>query len=147
MPDLVRIEAREKQIADVFSDKYAFTIPPYQRPYAWEVQQVTELLDDLLEAMDPKSRSEGLYFLGSIVLVKSPSHPDSKVVDGQQRLGEIIKLARRRRSLTQVFISDRTGLSRMTVPKLKEATQSYPLDTMSSSSVSSAWPKTPRRLR
>tara|TARA_R110001606_G_scaffold117805_1_gene247781 strand:+ start:3635 stop:5383 length:1749 start_codon:yes stop_codon:yes gene_type:complete len=85
-PKLVRLEAGEKQIADVFSDKYAFTIPPYQRPYAWEVPQVTELLDDLIDAMDPKSRSEGLYFLGSIVLVKVPGNPDSKVVDGQQRL-------------------------------------------------------------
>ena len=55
------IDANEKQIADVFSDKYAFTIPPYQRPYAWEVQQVNELIEDLLEAMDPKSYSQGLY--------------------------------------------------------------------------------------
>ena len=36
---LERIEAGEKQVADIFSDNYAFTIPPYQRPYAWEIQQ------------------------------------------------------------------------------------------------------------
>ena len=28
---LERIEAGEKQIADIFSDNYAFTIPPYQQ--------------------------------------------------------------------------------------------------------------------
>ena len=83
---LERIEAGEKQVADIFSDKYAFTIPPYQRPYAWEIQQATELLDDLLDAMAPNSHSEGLYFLGSIVLVKTPAKPEARVVDGQQRL-------------------------------------------------------------
>lgn len=100
MTELARIEAGEKQIADVFSDKYAFTIPPYQRPYAWEVQQVTELLDDLRDAMDPASRSQGLYFLGSIVLVKTPSVPDAKVVDGQQRLTTLTILFSVLRDLT-----------------------------------------------
>ena len=84
--ELERIEAGEKKIADVFSDKYAFTIPPYQRPYAWEIQQAKELLDDLLDAMGPNSQSEKFYFLGSVVLVKSPNIPEAKVVDGQQRL-------------------------------------------------------------
>ena len=83
---LERIEAGEKQVADIFSDNYAFTIPPYQRPYAWEIQQASELFDDLLDAMAPNSHSEGLYFLGSIVLVKTPAKPEARVVDGQQRL-------------------------------------------------------------
>ena len=97
---LERIEAGEKQIADVFSDNYAFTIPPYQRPYAWEIQQASELLDDLLEAMAPNSRSEGLYFLGSIVLVKTPGKPEAKVVDGQQRLTTLTILFSVLRDLT-----------------------------------------------
>lgn len=101
MTDPVRIEAGEKQIAKVFSDDYAFTIPPYQRPYAWEVQQVTELLDDLEEAMGPASRSEGIYFLGSIVLVKSKSAPEAKVVDGQQRLTTLTILFSVLRDLTE----------------------------------------------
>ena len=95
-----RIEAREKQVADIFSDKYAFTIPPYQRPYAWEIQQVSELFDDLLDAMAPNSHSEGLYFLGSIVLVKTPAAPEAKVVDGQQRLTTMTILLSVLRDLT-----------------------------------------------
>ena len=97
---LRRIEAGEKKIADVFSDNYAFTIPPYQRPYAWESQQASELFDDLLDAMDPNSYSEGLYFLGSIVLVKTPSSPAAKVVDGQQRLTTLTILFSVLRDLT-----------------------------------------------
>ena len=97
---LERIEAGEKQIADVFSDKYAFTIPPYQRPYAWEIQQANELLDDLLDAMGHNGLSERFYFLGSIVLVKSPKSPEARVVDGQQRLTTLTILFSVLRDLT-----------------------------------------------
>lgn len=82
----LRIEAAHKKIAEVFSKDYAFTIPAYQRPYAWETDEVEELLTDLSDAMGPESRSNGFYFLGSIVLVKKHGSPDSQVVDGQQRL-------------------------------------------------------------
>ena len=97
---LERIEAGEKRIADVFSDSYAFTIPPYQRPYAWEIQQASELLDDLLDTMNSNGPSDGLYFLGSIVLVKTLGIPDSKVVDGQQRLTTLTILLSVLRDLT-----------------------------------------------
>jgi Protein of unknown function DUF262 len=79
------IEACESTIGHIFSDEYAFEIPPYQRPYAWEQEQVEELLSDLLDAMDNGSDGS-VYFLGSIVLIKSPNQPPAKVVDGQQRL-------------------------------------------------------------
>lgn len=82
----LRIEAAHKKIVEVFSKDYAFTIPAYQRPYAWESTQVEELLTDIAEAMGPESKSDGFYFLGSIVLVKTHGIPDSRVVDGQQRL-------------------------------------------------------------
>ena len=36
-----------------------------------------------------------------------------------EQLGENIKLARKRRNLTQVLISGRTGLSRMTIRKIE----------------------------
>ena len=72
MSDLnqLRIEAAHKTIAEVFSQKYVFSIPPYQRPYAWETAQVEELLEDLTDAMGPETNSDGFYFLGSIVLSK-----------------------------------------------------------------------------
>lgn len=82
MPDLSPIEAHERAGGRIFGDEYAFEIPVYQRPYAWEVEQVRDLLTDLGDAMD----GDGVYFLGSIVLIKAPGVPQSKVVDGQQRL-------------------------------------------------------------
>lgn len=77
------IEAHESRLNQIFSDDYEFEIPSYQRPYAWEEQQAQELLTDFIEAMD---NNDDVYFLGSIVLIKEPHKPLSRVVDGQQRL-------------------------------------------------------------
>jgi uncharacterized protein with ParB-like and HNH nuclease domain len=73
-----KIEAQERNIGDIFSDLYQFEIPPYQRPYAWEEEQARELLDDLLDAMDNRDASGGLYFLGSIVLSQTSSRSSGK---------------------------------------------------------------------
>ncbi len=83
------LTAKEQSLAKIFSDDYVFTIPGYQRPYAWGRDQAQELLDDLLGALAaaPAQLSEAApYFLGSIVLIKGEASPDATVVDGQQRL-------------------------------------------------------------
>ena len=81
MPETIK--AGEQNLDKVFCNDYLFEIPRYQRPYAWTKDEVGELLDDLLFAMD---RGKDVpYFLGSIVLIKGDG-PDSKVIDGQQRL-------------------------------------------------------------
>ena len=82
MPEIIK--ASEQNLNAVFSDAYLFEIPLYQRPYAWTTEQVDELLDDLLNAMDRDSQSP--YFLGSVVLIKNEGDSKSAVVDGQQRL-------------------------------------------------------------
>lgn len=79
-----KIEAHERQIGKVLCSDYDFTVPAYQRPYAWEPEQAQELLDDLVHALG-QSVDEP-YFLGSVVLVKDPDAPDSEIIDGQQRL-------------------------------------------------------------
>lgn len=85
------IQAKEHQIKDVFSNEYAFSIPPYQRPYSWGVDQAEALFDDLVEASTGFSPGNmkhlvSPYFLGSIVLIKDDKSPESEVIDGQQRL-------------------------------------------------------------
>lgn len=85
----VRIQGKQFELQKIFSNDFAFSIPPYQRPYAWTLEQAQELLDDILTAMgDQPGPVEELdpYFLGSIVLIKEDGSPDSQVVDGQQRL-------------------------------------------------------------
>ena len=100
MTELSPIEAHERRIDRIFSDDYAFEVPAYQRPYAWEIEQVRDLLSDIVEAMDNTQISGGVYFLGSIVLIKSPGSPRAQVVDGQQRLTTLTLLLSVLRDLT-----------------------------------------------
>ncbi|CAN5310807.1 DUF262 domain-containing protein [soil metagenome] len=100
MSGIAKIEAHERTIGEIFSDLYEFEIPPYQRPYAWEKEQARELLNDLFDAIKNRDASGGLYFLGSIVLVKEPTKAQSKVIDGQQRLTTLTILLSVLRDLT-----------------------------------------------
>ncbi|MBI2745406.1 MAG: DUF262 domain-containing protein [Burkholderiales bacterium] len=82
------LEAHDKLIREIFEGSYQFEVPDYQRPYAWTTEQAEELFDDLISAMK-ESRASGAssqYFLGSIVIIKEDKKPESRVVDGQQRL-------------------------------------------------------------
>lgn len=77
-------------------------VPVNQRPYAWKLGHVDELLDDIKEAMSDGSDA---YFLGTVVLVDSDSGR-KLIADGQQRIATTsIILARCRdllRSLNEI---------------------------------------------
>jgi hypothetical protein len=79
-----KISGAEYPLSKIFSSEFEYVIPSYQRPYAWTVDQASELFDDLKSFYD--SEDEEGYFLGSIVLIKSEEKPLAEVIDGQQRL-------------------------------------------------------------
>jgi len=82
------IHGSEQPIVKIFSSDYSFTIPNYQRPYSWSVDQAGQLLDDLAFFAFQEYEYDDLkpYFLGSVVLIKDENNPSAQVVDGQQRL-------------------------------------------------------------
>src|SRR5437870_5844013 len=95
------IHGSEYPIKKIFSDDFAFTIPLYQRAYAWTTEESEELFQDLLTAMNSFEESiDDLspYFLGSIVLIKG-DEPDAQVIDGQQRLTTLTMLLAALRSM------------------------------------------------
>jgi len=79
-----KISGAEYPLAKIFSSDFEYVIPSYQRPYAWTVDEASELFDDLFDFH--QSEPEEGYFLGSIVLIKKESEPRAEVIDGQQRL-------------------------------------------------------------
>ncbi|MFC7830077.1 DUF262 domain-containing protein [Streptomyces sp. NPDC057375] len=93
-----KLEAHEMPLHKVFSSDYDFKIPDYQRPYAWQEEQASQLLLDLQEALD--RGTDEPYFLGSIVLVKDGGAPRAEVIDGQQRLTTLTILLSVLRDLT-----------------------------------------------
>jgi len=70
------------KIKEFFNGRF-FEIPRYQRGYAWEVQNIRDLFDDIIESIESNSN----HYIGTIVLSKS-ADDDEKfyVVDGQQRM-------------------------------------------------------------
>ena len=78
------LTAGEFALRKIFSSDYEFTIPDYQRPYAWGKEQALQLLDDLEGALGRDTDEP--YFLGAIVLVMAGSGPRAEVIDGQTRL-------------------------------------------------------------
>ncbi len=69
------------KIKDFFNGRF-FEIPKYQRGYAWDVQNIRDLFDDIIESIESNSN----HYIGTIVLSKS-ADDDEKfyIVDGQQR--------------------------------------------------------------
>lgn len=71
---------KEIHIVDIFqSDKYV--IPRYQRAYAWEREQIEQLIDDILDF------EQNNYYIGSLIVANVEGEENTyEVVDGQQRL-------------------------------------------------------------
>ncbi len=69
------------KIKDFFNGRF-FEIPKYQRGYAWEVQNIRDLFDDIIESIESNTN----HYIGTIVLSKSEDDDEKLyVVDGQQR--------------------------------------------------------------
>jgi len=84
------IDANEISIQKLLNQpNEAFKLPLYQRPYAWNKDQWTDLLEDILSL--PK---EGSHFFGAIVVVPAEKFYQGidsfYVIDGQQRLATIM---------------------------------------------------------
>ncbi len=57
-----------------------YVIPLYQRAYAWEDEEIKQLIDDIND-------STGDYYIGSLIVAKIKGQEEQyEVVDGQQRL-------------------------------------------------------------
>src|SRR5262245_39984483 len=70
------------RLEELFSSRFRFYLPWFQRAYAWGEEHASRLLADVLRAMTgPKKR----YFLGHVKLAKPNNRPDSAIIDGQQR--------------------------------------------------------------
>jgi len=82
------ISAKQLALKDIFCDDYLFTIPNYQRPYSWEDEHCTQLLDDLHSFASKSNDINKIppYFLGSAVVIKRACERKAQIVDGQQRL-------------------------------------------------------------
>ena len=59
-------KATEQTLSGLLEPGIKLTMPPYQRSYSWDRQEVRALLNDLLDC----SRNRSIHFIGAIVLVQ-----------------------------------------------------------------------------
>ncbi len=76
----------QKSVGEIFNNQNVFSIPNYQRDYAWGKSNVEDLWDDLQEAKIARQEGSGGHFLGTIVVARNPNNPEIyDIIDGQQR--------------------------------------------------------------
>jgi hypothetical protein len=91
------IDAHAERLYTLLAGDGHYSVPPYQRDYAWEAEQTNKLLDDVLRVADTDS---GTYFLGAMVfVVKDEPNRRYEVLDGQQRFASLLLLLRALQSI------------------------------------------------
>ena len=81
MSNQLSFEANDKILRDVLFAHRKYSVPRYQRPYTWDIEEVSEFWEDLHPSSEP-------YFLGSLIFNSEPEEQTgyADIIDGQQRL-------------------------------------------------------------
>lgn len=77
----MKIESKPQDIVTLLSSGF-YRIPPFQRPYSWDRENVQDFWNDAVQ------ENRGDYFIGSMVVYKDGKQSFG-IVDGQQRLTTI----------------------------------------------------------
>lgn len=119
-----KLPLEECSINQVYLDSHetkVFTVPVYQRNYAWEEDQITALVKDVHDMFQKNPNTP--YYIGTLVTYKRGENT-YEVIDGQQRLTTIyiiLKVLGYRQIPTKLTYRARRG-SASTIQKL----DSYP---------------------
>lgn len=79
-------------VRELLCGKDNYLIPMYQRNYAWDEGEITQLIQDVID-YQPKAQD---YYIGSLVVFDgrvADQYPVYEVIDGQQRLTTLALLA------------------------------------------------------
>lgn len=88
----MNIKPVHASIGDVFGEKTIFTVPKYQRGYAWDEESVADFISDVEVCYKYRaSQTPREHFLGGVLSIKSDiegvaNAVEYELVDGQQRI-------------------------------------------------------------
>ena len=83
----IHLEPENKTFAEVMANEKSYEVPPFQRDYTWETEQLEELWQDIQHMQKYKNQ----HFMGYLVL-KSKDNKFFQIIDGQQRITTITLL-------------------------------------------------------
>ena len=92
------ISTDQYSIKALFDQKQTFSVPKYQRGYAWNDEAVEDFISDLRQCLEARlTAAERNHFFGGVVTVRQPvvgsTRDNYEVIDGQQRLASFVLLA------------------------------------------------------
>jgi uncharacterized protein with ParB-like and HNH nuclease domain len=101
----LRFEARDIPIKDLLFSSYKYEVPRYQRPYAWDIDQIVEFWEDIVG-------NDKSPFIGSVIMNFENQEETGKIdiIDGQQRILTITILASVLRDLAKPLDRDTAQL-------------------------------------
>lgn len=81
-------EISQLSIKALLSGRDEYVIPMYQRNYAWEEGEITQLIQDVIDYLPKKGENARNYYIGTLVVYERPDSktPVFETIDGQQRL-------------------------------------------------------------
>ncbi|WP_432218546.1 DUF262 domain-containing protein [Pseudomonas kribbensis] len=81
-------EISQLSIKALLSGRDEYVIPMYQRNYAWEEGEITQLIQDVIDYMPENGDKARNYYIGTLVVYERPDSktPVFETIDGQQRL-------------------------------------------------------------
>lgn len=85
---MTNIIPQQLSIKELLSNGNRYIIPMYQRNYAWEEGEITQLIQDVIDYLPDKRN----YYIGTLVVFKRPN-ASFEIIDGQQRLTTLSILA------------------------------------------------------
>jgi hypothetical protein len=94
----MEISAPHDSIGKFFESKPIYTVPKYQRSYAWEFEEINDFLGDLENCYTKRASGNPIdHFFGGIVcvvhkVIGSRGQNSHELVDGQQRLATVVLL-------------------------------------------------------
>ncbi|VAW39834.1 RloF [hydrothermal vent metagenome] len=80
MNTLILMEPSNQTFQELLGNGVKYTVPRFQRDYAWELEHLEDLWTDIESLKD-----EQYHYMGYIVLQQKSQH-DFEIIDGQQRL-------------------------------------------------------------
>lgn len=90
-------QIHQLSVQSVLNGELQYSIPEYQRNYAWQEGEITALIQDIVDyiLLSQKSEKARSYYLGTLVVYERKKGPATvyETIDGQQRLTTLTLLA------------------------------------------------------
>lgn len=101
----MKVSATSLTIGELLQDGKIYTVPPFQRSYSWEKEQIENFWADLKSVYE---NGENEYFVGSMIFTPDEGNKiKTKVLDGQQRFSTVLLFLSALRDALRKFNTER----------------------------------------